>query len=434
MLRNLLRRVTSQFNPGSFRKYFLNTGWLIAEKILRIVAVVFVGAYVARYLGPQRFGMLSYADSFVALFLAFSTLGLDSILVRELVKKPESRDVLMGTTLFLRVFCSLISIGLIYGIIHFTESDTFAKSIILIISIGYLFKSFRCLEGYFQSQTQSKYILISSIIQLTVSSILKIYLVVTHASLLCFVYVVLLESALLAGALTFCYTKAKLSLVDWNFKSDVAVGLLKDSWPLILSIIAVMMNMKIDQIMINKMLNMAQVGIYAAAVRVSQLWFFVAIVVCDSLFPAILRAKENSVDLYFMRLRQLFKLLFWISLPITVLITIYAVPIINILFGSEYLKAAHVLRVHIWGTCLVYMGTVIGRYLIAENYTKVVLLRNIVGATVNIILNYIFITKYGILGAAWATILAYLAVIFVIVFIPKTRIIIDLMIKSLFSK
>ena len=108
MLRNMLKHITSQFNPKSFKKYFLNTGWLISEKIIRLIALLFVGAYVARYLGPQRFGMLSYATSFVSLFFAFSTLGMDSILVRELINKPEKRDVLLGTTLFLRIFSSLL--------------------------------------------------------------------------------------------------------------------------------------------------------------------------------------------------------------------------------------------------------------------------------------------------------------------------------------
>ncbi len=434
MFKSLVHRVSSRFEAGSFRKYVFNTGWLIGEKVLKIVAGVFVGAYVARYLGPYRFGILNYADSFVALFWAFSTLGMDSILVRELVRSPEKRDALLGTTLVLRGFSSLVMLGLIGGILQVTESDAVVRVSVLIIAFGYLFRAFRCLEGYFQAQTQTQYILISSVVQLTVSSVLKVYLVWTRASLLSFVVVMMLEGLLLAGGLIFCYARKRLSVLRWSFRKDTAVALLRDSWPMILSMVAVMLNLKIDQVMINNSLGAAEVGIYAAAVRISELWYFIAIVVCDSLFPAILRAKEKDHGLYWTRLAQLFRLLFWTAVPLMAVIGLFAGPIIRILFGPEYSGAAAVLRVHVWGVVFVYMGTVIGRYLIAQNETKIVLLRNVSGALVNIALNYIFISKYGIVGAAWATLLSYVVVIFVIGLVPRMRGIIGLMLRSLFFK
>lgn len=92
----LIEKINHRFQDliihRGFRRYFANTSWLFAEKILRMVVGLFVGVWVARYLGPERFGLLSYAQSFVGLFSAFATLGLDEIVVRELVKDESKRD------------------------------------------------------------------------------------------------------------------------------------------------------------------------------------------------------------------------------------------------------------------------------------------------------------------------------------------------------
>ena len=80
-----------QLSTG-FKKYFVNTGWLFFERIIGMAVTFFVGVYVARYLGPANFGLLSYAGSFVGLFMGISALGLNNIVVRELVKNEKKRD------------------------------------------------------------------------------------------------------------------------------------------------------------------------------------------------------------------------------------------------------------------------------------------------------------------------------------------------------
>ena len=85
-----------------FRKYFANTSWLLGERVLRMAVSLFVGIYVARYLGPERYGLLSYALCFVWLFSAFLDLGHREIIVRELVLYPEQRNVILGSAILLR--------------------------------------------------------------------------------------------------------------------------------------------------------------------------------------------------------------------------------------------------------------------------------------------------------------------------------------------
>ena len=122
------------WHHSGFRRYFANTAWLFAEKILRMVVGLFVGVWVARYLGPAKFGLLSYAQSFVALFGAIATLGLDGIVVRELVKDESKRDVLLGTSFVLKligaflVFLVLGGSGSIYEKRCFYEPAYFYHS------------------------------------------------------------------------------------------------------------------------------------------------------------------------------------------------------------------------------------------------------------------------------------------------------------------
>jgi O-antigen/teichoic acid export membrane protein len=98
-------------------RYFANTSWLFGEKILRMIVGLFVGIWVARYLGPEQFGLLSYAQSFVGLFTAIATLGLDGIVVRELVKDPSRRDELIGTAFWLK-FIRDVRFFVILEILH----------------------------------------------------------------------------------------------------------------------------------------------------------------------------------------------------------------------------------------------------------------------------------------------------------------------------
>jgi len=147
-----------KLSPG-FKKYFLNTSWLFFERIIGMAATFFVGVYVARYLGPANFGLLSYAGSFVGLFMALSTLGLDGIVVRELVKDEKRRDELLGTTFVLKVIGSVLVIGMLAIAIRFTNNDNFTNLFIFIIAIGTIFQSFDIIKFYFQAKVLSKYLL-----------------------------------------------------------------------------------------------------------------------------------------------------------------------------------------------------------------------------------------------------------------------------------
>ncbi len=179
-----IRKIQNLWNHAGFRRYFANTSWLFAEKGLRLVVGFFVGVWVARYLGPERYGLLSYAQAFVGLFTAFASLGLDGILVRELVKHPEKEGELLGTALVMKLFGAILTIFLVGIAIHLTNSDRLTKILVFIIASSVIFQSFNVIDLYFQAKVQAKYAALANMMSLLASSVFKIYLILTHASLI----------------------------------------------------------------------------------------------------------------------------------------------------------------------------------------------------------------------------------------------------------
>jgi len=406
--------------PAGFKKYFVNTGWLFFERVIGMAVSFFVGVYVARYLGPANFGLLSYAASFVGLFATISTLGLDNIVVRELVKDEKKRDELLGTTFVLKIIGSILVLIIIVIAVRFTNNDNFTNLLIFIIVIGTIFQSFNVINFYFQSEVLSKYTVYAQIFSSIICAAIKLVLIYFNMSLIYFVIVSLLQSIILASGLVVIYIKQKSSLFKWRIKFDLAKKLLKDSWPLMLSGIAISIYMKIDQVMIKNMLDTKAVGNYAIAVRLSEVWYFIPMAITSSVFPAIINAKKISEKLYYERLQKLYDLMVWLSIGIALPMSLLANNIIKLLFGIQYQFAGNVLRIYIWASVFVFLGVATGKYLIAENYTKILFLRTFMGAIINVTLNIILIPKLGINGAAIATVLSQFAVVFSIVLIPKT--------------
>ncbi len=419
----MLTKLKSLKNHQGFMKYFKNTSWLFGEKILRMVVGLFIGIWVARYLGPEQFGLFSYAQSFVGLFTAIATLGLDGIVIRELVKDESRRDELLGTAFYLKLvgaFCVLILLAVA---VNFTSNDATTNSIIFIIASGTIFQSFNVVDIYFQSRVMSKFVVYANFISLFLSSLIKVVLILNEAPLMAFVWVVLFDSFVLAvGFVYFFFKNSSFKIQDLKFKKETALSLLKDSWPLILSSIVIFIYMKVDQVMIQEMLGSVAVGQYAAAVRLSEAWYFLPMVISASLFPAIINAKKVSEELYYARLQKLYDLMVWMALAIAIPMTFMSAWVIELLYGGAYNEAGAVLMIHIWAGVFVFLGVASGKWFVSENLQLMSMWRTFFGMIVNIILNIFLIPKYGIVGAAFSTLIGQLIAAYVFdLFLYKTR-------------
>lgn len=391
---------------AGFRKYFFNTGWLFADQVLRLLVGLLVGIYVARYLEPERYGILSYAGSFVGLFAAFSTLGLDSIVVRELVKDPTRREQLLGTAFRLQLAGSGLLFLLVMIAVQFADSDRLTRTIIAILALATLFDPFNIINLYFQATVQSKFTAMASIITLVVGSVFRLALIAVQSGLFWFVLASVLEKLVLAGGYVFFFTRRETSLLRWQFQGKLARSLLKDSWPLILSSMSIMIYMRIDQVLLKALMNAEAVGLYAVAVRLSELWYFVPMTITASLFPAILNVQTNH-PLYLQRLQRLYDLMVFISVGVAIVITVLGPWVVAFLYGSAYAPAGSTLMILVWAGVFVSLGVANSNWLIAENLTRVSMINTTLGAILNIALNLWLIPWMGINGAALATVISY---------------------------
>lgn len=402
----MITRIKAITSHPSFRRYGANTAWMFGEQILRMIAGLLVGIWVARYLGPEQFGIFSYVLAFTSIFAGIAKFGLDGIVVRNLVTHPEKRDLYLGTAFWLKVVGALLAFAIIAFATLFTSNDPTTNLYIFVIAGGIIFQSFEVIDFYFQSKVLSKFVSLSKMTQLLISSLLKIYFVLTGADLFWFVLVSVFDQFTLAFSLAYAYHKQSMGNFYRNFDLVTAKKLLSDSWPLIFSLLVISIYMKIDQIMIKEMLGAKEVGIYSAATRLSEIWYFVPTIIASSIFPAIIQAKQQGQTHYHMRLQQFYTIMVWMAISIAVPMTFLSDWIILLLYGSAYADAGAVLMIHIWTAVFVFLGVAFGRYLTAENLTKTQFYRTLLGAIINVLANLVLIPKYGIKGAAIATLIA----------------------------
>lgn len=430
----LLSKISSALKHKEIRRYITNTTWMMAENLLRLVTGLFVGIYVARYLGPEEFGLYSYVVAFVALFSAIAKLGLDNIVVRELVKDKAQELSILGTAFWLKLIGALMAIASIFTILSLMNATKTTIIYTAIIATGMIFQSFEVIDFYFQSKVLSRYVSLCKLTQLLLSTLLKLYGIMYNSDLLWFVVITMLDQLSLGITLFVSFLLHKKDFFLFKFDAFIAKFLLKESWPLIVAGIGVILYMRIDQIMIEHYIGNKSVGFFSAAVRLSETVYFIPTIICSSIFPALVAAKERSEIEFTKKSAMLFEFMALLALCVAIPITILSPWLITLTFGEDYAAAAQVLQVHIWASIFVFLGVAGSRWLIVEKLAIQSMYRTIVGACCNIGLNLFLIPKYGIVGAAYSTLISqFIASIGINIFNPKTRSCFFLQIKSILS-
>ena len=396
-MRNLIN------SPG-FRKYFANTSWLLGERILRMIVSLFVGIYVAKYLGPERFGLLSYANSFVGIFTAIAILGLDGIVVRELVKSPDQRDTLLGTSFLLKVVGTLLMWVLILATLFFSNNDPLTSALIAIIAFGVLFQTFNVIDYNFQAEVKSKYVVHSQIVQLIVSSITKLVLILKGLPLVWFAAVYSLDAIILAVGLAYAYSRNSGSIKKWKWNAKVALALLLDSWPLMFAYMSYLIYAKIDRIMIKEMLDEHNVGIYSAAYILYEAPLFISLMIAKSVYPILVQYYQDNKNKFFQLYSTLSSYLTLLSYLIVLFIFIFHEILIQITFGESFEESSKILMLLSFGMIPMFNAFLRSSYITITGNQKIILYTSLFSAMINIVLNLLLIKVYGVIGAVYATV------------------------------
>lgn len=385
-----------------------NSGWLLFERVATIGLSLTIGIWVARYLGPTDFGALNYAIALVGTVNVFATLGLHGVVVRELVEKPEQAETVLGTTAGLRLIGSLFALLSIFALVVFLEKDETTSLLILVLSGTLLLAPLQTIEKWFDAQVQAKLLVVSRIVSLVFSAVARIALILTLSSVFFFGLESLLKEVLFVAVVVFICIKYADMPKRWKFDAAYARKLLAESWPLILSGFAATLFMRIDQVLLGELSTNHEVGIYSVAARLSEIWYMVPVIITRSILPDFVKTKEIEGQVaYAKRIQFVYDILFTLALGLALTTTFIATPLVIFLYGEAYAGAGIVLSVHIWAALFVFNGVASNNWLLTERLLRFPLLSHTLAALVNIVLNIIFIPKYGGIGAAVATLISY---------------------------
>jgi len=419
---NKLATLKQRFSSNK-SKIISNVAWLLVDRALCTGVSFLISIWLAHYLGPEQFGTLRYVIAFVFLFSPIATLGMTSVVTKDLVEHPSLKNEILGTACVLRLIFGFSSAALsIISILFFAPKEPFIWLMIAITSSTYLFQPLMALEQWFESQVDSKQIVLARNLTLLIITILKIALITYKAPLIAFVYLLVLEAVIYGFTLLLAYRLKNKDIHQWVIKLSRAKILIKESWPLLLTGIAATLYLKIDQVMLGQMADKKSVGVYAVAATLSEIWFVIPMAFTSSLFPSIIKSKKLSKEEYEKRLQQFYDLMALLSY----IILIFFLPISNYViitaYGAEYAPAVNILYIYILNCIFSFQGFAQGAWIISEGLQKLNFYAAASGAAINITLNLVLIPHFQGLGAAIATLISYaFACYFAYWFFPETR-------------
>ncbi|HEY2380150.1 MAG TPA: flippase [Terriglobia bacterium] len=398
---------TQEIKPAS-GSALQNAGWLIADKVVRMAIGLVVGIWVARYLGPEQFGLLSYAAAFVSLFAWLSDLGLERIVVRELVTRRLERGQILGTAFLLKLAGGFVILAAATGIAGvLNPGDVRTIVLVAITAAGTIAQAADVVDYDFQALLQSKYVTVARSIAFQVISVLKLLLIFYRAPLKAFAVAGAGELLLAASMLLIVHRAKAVNTPAWQWSFATARTLLRDSWSLMFASLMVMVYMRIDQVMLKSLSSVQEIGKYAASVRISEGWYFVLVAISTSIFPKLVDANAVSQDRLDSTVRRFYAAMVLVAYVFALPLSLFSGVVSTALYGAEYEGMQTMLAISVWAGVFVGVGLIRSAYCNARNLNTFLLLSTAAGAVLNILLNFTLIPQYGGRGAAVATLAAY---------------------------
>jgi O-antigen/teichoic acid export membrane protein len=392
----------------TLRRFVPNTSWVLADRVARMGVGLIVGVWLARYLGPASFGHLNYALAFVALFSPLASLGLERIVVRELVSRRGVVGDVLGSALAVKLAGSACAAGLAVAVIAWLRpAGDPARALVPIVAGATIVQAFDIIDLWFQSQVRSRAVVLATGCAFLVTAGVRVTLILLRAPLVAFGWAFLAETSLTSLALIVAYRVGERPLPAWRARAAQMGTLLRDGWPLMLSSVMTMIYLRIDQVMLGQMSSAEELGTYTAAVKLVEAWYFLPTAIVASLFPSIVEAHGRDEALFYQRLQRLYDFMALLGYAIAVPLCLLAPFIVQLLFGPAYARSAPMLMVLAWSLPFTHLGVARGTFLTAMNWTGVYFVTVALGAVVNVALNFALIPRLGGMGAVIASCVAY---------------------------
>lgn len=394
---------------GETRVIAANAGWLLFDRFVRLLLGFLVGAWVARYLGPSQFGELAYLLAFLAFFQAIANIGADAIVVRDLAAGDVEPGAVLGAALGLRLIAGLACWAawlLITAVLH--PGDKGALVLAAVVGAALMFQAADTIDLWFQSRSQSRRTVLAKLSAYVLSSCVKVALILLGAPIFAFAAAAAFEFAVVALSLAVAYRFYPVH-ARWSWDTAEAKRLITAAFPFMLSGLSVVIYIRIDQLMLKSLRGDYELGVFAAALPLSQLWNMIPVTLAMSFAPMIARRKKQGEQAYEEALLLLFRLFGMIALVAAILTAVAAPLLIKLIYGKAFMAAAPVLAIHVFSNVFVAQGVAQGLWLANEGRGSLSLIKTAIGGAIAVGGNLFAIPLLGAQGAAMVTLVSFAA-------------------------
>lgn len=385
------------------QKIIKNTGIMLVGNLLFRFISLFITVYLAKYLGVENFGKYSFVFVYLGFFTIFIDLGTTTILVRQMARNIESMPKMIGNVHIIKTILSVV----IIFIAVIVSSKLYSKEMVIFIFIAsftLLFQAFSDTYGtVFQTTLNMKYDVAAKLTFKIISAILILYIIFIKGTLLQ-ILIILSFSEFIKTLLYYLFSR-RVTKAKFNIDFTLWKSLLKQSLPVALYSIFLIIYSRIDVLMLSVMKDEVAIGLYSAAYNLSEPLILIPYSIVASLFPLMSQSFTTSVNTlkkyYEMGLRYTIITM----LPITIGTTLLADRIILLIYGQLYVGSIIALKILIWSLLITSNNYLLTSLLISMNKEKFTTLNMIICVFSNIVLNYFFIFRYSYVGASLATVM-----------------------------
>ncbi|MBL8447869.1 MAG: flippase [Zoogloeaceae bacterium] len=408
-----------------------NAGWLLADRLLRMAIGVVLTALTARHLGPEYFGALSFALAFVGLFAIVATLGLDGLLLRDLVRRPEHRRVMVGTALAIRLAGAGVATGgalvAVYGL---RQSDSLAMVLVAILTVGQFASALDVFDILLQSQMRVRRIAVIRTCAFLAFAGLRLGLIALGMSVEYFAVALVAEQVTVAALLGWIARQegvgGSIGAATW---AEVRRQL-SQSWPLVLSGLAVACYTRLDRVLIGELLGDAEVGLFAAGMRIIESLFLIPAMIANAIYPALVSAHQAGPGVFGRKLEQLFLGMSAFGYLTALVMAFLGDNIVILLYGAKFAGGGEVLQTTAFAFVMIAISSIYSKWLMINDYQKYHLGFALLAAAFGVGSNVILIPTFGIAGASIAFLLSQTAPFLFLFLFAKFRSVGWMMLKS----
>ena len=413
-----------------------NVSWLVADRVIRLGVGLVVNIWIARFLGPAKFGLFNYAQAIATMFSFASTLGLPEILMRDLVGRPDRQRMILASAFALRIGGAALVLLLSMVFIVATRPTEPATWVIMaFLASAQIAQSMDVIDSEYQSRGKVSRIVLLRNLNFLVFSVLKVAAILLGAGVITFALLYALELFVVAGLMYAAATHDGHAFAIKDATREEMRRLLKEVAPQIARLAIIGVYMRADQLLIGQLLGDAQVGIYTAATRLIEAWYLVITAVMLAVTPRLAHTFHFDHDRYDQQLTLVIRVITWASVGVALVVTVAAPTVVNLLYGTAFAAAGPVLMVHGWATVFSSLGQAVSGALVNRRLLHIGVYQALLGAAVNIGTCLLLIPPMGVVGAAFAAVVTQIATgLLLNAFFPETRHLLRIQLRAIFFR